>query len=81
MKLFRYRKPSVNTLLGITKTKRKIKKVTGISTLERHTKPSRIKQRVKYEHGLYSPIMRVFRQTFRGNLPFLLGLFKNRSKK
>lgn len=32
MKLIRYRKPSVKTILGITKAKRKIAKATGIPT-------------------------------------------------
>ena len=33
MKLFRYRKPSMKTALGITKAKRRIAKVTGIPTM------------------------------------------------
>lgn len=32
MKLIRYRKPSLNTALGITKAKRRIAKATGIPT-------------------------------------------------
>lgn len=32
MKLIRYRKPSLKTALGITKTKRRIAKATGIPT-------------------------------------------------
>ena len=31
MKLFRYRRPSLNTLLGITKAKKRIKKELGIT--------------------------------------------------
>lgn len=78
MKLFRYRKPSVNTLLGITKTKRRFKKSTGISTVKRYTKPSRIKQRYKQKFGLYSPLARTVRQTSKGNFPTFLGLFKKK---
>ncbi len=75
MKLFRYRRPSLNTILGITAVKRKIRRQLGISQIEAFTKPSRVKQKVKYELGLYSPAARVIRQTMRGNIPTPLGLF------
>lgn len=75
MKLFRYRKPSLNTILGITKAKRAIRKATGISTVERYTKPSRIKQSLKQKVGIYSPTMTVVRQTSKGKLPSFFGLF------
>lgn len=75
MKLFRYRRPSINTLLGITKVKRRGRKATGISTFQRYTNPSRIKQRAKAKVGLYSPTARVIRQTSKGRLPSFLGLF------
>lgn len=75
MKLFRYRKPSLNTVLGITKAKREIRKATGISTVERYTKPSRIKQSLKQKVGIYSPTMTVVRQTSKGKLPSFFGLF------
>lgn len=78
MKLFRYRKPSVNSMLGITKAKRRFKKATGISTIERYTKPSRIKQHYKQKLGLYSPLARTVRQTSKGNFPSFLGLFKRK---
>lgn len=77
MKLFRYRKPSLKTALGITKVKRAIKKTTGISTVERFTKPSRIKQSFKQKVGLYSPTATLIRQTSRGRIPTLFGLFSN----
>ena len=76
MKLFRYRKPSINRLLGITRAKRNFRKAVGISTIERYTKPSRIKQHFKQKLGLYSPIARAIRQTSKGNFPTFLGLFK-----
>ena len=78
MKLFRYRKPSVNRLLGITRVKTAVGKATGISTVERFTKPSRIKQSIKQKIGLYSPTMTVVRQTSKGRLPSFFGLFKKK---
>jgi hypothetical protein len=75
MKIFRYRKPSMNQLLGITKAKRKLKRSLGISQVEAWTKPSRVKQRVKQKVGLYSPEMTVIRQTSKGRFPTLFGLF------
>lgn len=78
MKLFRYRKPSINTLLGITKVKRRVRKATGISAFQRYTNPSRIKQRAKAKVGLYSPTARVIRQTSKGRFPSFLGLFRRK---
>ncbi|MDO8512422.1 MAG: hypothetical protein Q7S57_04060 [bacterium] len=78
MKLFRYRKPSLKTLVGITAVKRRIRKATGISTFERYTKPSRVKQRIKQKVGIYSPPMTIIRQTSKGIIPSILGLFKNK---
>jgi hypothetical protein len=78
MKLFRYRRPSVNNLLGITAAKRRLRRELGISQVEAWTKPTRVRQRVKQQLGLYSPVARVIRQTARGNVPTLLGLFGRR---
>lgn len=75
MKIFRYRRPSLNTLLGVTAAKRRVKRELGISQVEAWTKPSRVKQQLKQRVGLYSPAMTLIRQTARGNLPSLLGLF------
>ena len=75
VKLFRYRKPSLNTLLGITAAKWRVKLELGISQVQAWTRPSRVKQRVKQQIGLYSPVARVIRQTAKGNLPSLLGMF------
>ncbi len=80
MKLFRYRKPSVNTILGITRVKRQIRKATGISTFQRYTKPSRIKQRIKQKIGIYSPTMTVIRQTSKGKLLTPLGINNNKKR-
>lgn len=54
MKLFRYRRPSLNTLLGITKAKKEIKKELGITAAMKpfrwwtNTK-RRFKRKVGYE--------------------------------
>jgi len=34
-----------------------------------------VKQKLKYRAGLYSPAVRVIRQTAKGKLPTLCGLF------
>ena len=75
MKLFRYRRPSLSQLLGITAAKRRVKRELGISQVEAWTKPSRVKQRIKQQAGLYSPEVRAIRQTAQGNFPTFLGLF------
>jgi hypothetical protein len=75
MKLFRYRKPSLNTLLGVTAAKRKVKRSLGISQVQGWTEPGRLKQKVKARAVLYSPLARIIRQTAKGNVPTLLGLF------
>lgn len=78
MKLFRYRRPSLKTLLGVTKVKRKAKRSLGISQVQGWTRPSRLKQKAKYRVGLYSPAVRVVRQTSKGKVPTLLGLFSRK---
>lgn len=79
MKIFRYRKPSIKTLTGLTKVKRSIKKATGISTVQGYTQLSRIKQRVKGKMGLYSKPMRMGRGLASGKLIGLIGdLFRRK---
>ena len=78
MKLVRYRRPSLNTVLGVTREKRRIKRELGISQVQAWTKTSRVKQRTKYRVGYYSPVMRIVRQTSRGKVPSILGLFTKR---
>ena len=78
MKLIRYRKPSINTILGITKAKRHLKRQLGISQVQAWTRPSRVKQRIKYRAGWYSPQMRVARNTTKGKFPSFLGLFSRK---
>jgi hypothetical protein len=73
--MFRYRRPSLKTALGVIRVKRQMKRSVGISQVEGWTKPSRVKQKLKYRAGLYSPAVRVIRQTTKGKLPTLFGLF------
>jgi hypothetical protein len=80
MKLFRYRRPSLNNILGITAAKRRVRRSLGISQVEAYTKPSRVKQKLKREVGLYSPEATVIRQTARGRFPTFLGLGRRREK-
>lgn len=75
MKLIRYRQPSLNTLLGITQEKRRIKKELDISQVQAWTKPSRVRQRAKYHMGYYSPPLRTIRNTSKGKFPSFLGIF------
>ena len=62
MKLFRYRRPSLKTLLGVTKAKKRIKRELGITAA---LKPFRwwtnTKRRVKRKVGYESAAGRVFR--------------------
>jgi hypothetical protein len=62
MKFFRYRRPSLNTLLGITKAKKRLKKELGITDA---TKPFRFwtnaKRRVKRKIGYESRAGRLIR--------------------
>jgi hypothetical protein len=74
MKLFRYRKPSLKTLLGVTNLKRRIKKATGISKIQ-SLSPSRVKQKIKYNIGYNKPIFKHTRELSKGKVPRLLGLF------
>ncbi|MCA1617643.1 MAG: hypothetical protein LC729_04635, partial [Acidobacteria bacterium] len=71
---------SLNTLLGITKTKRKVRRSLGVSQVEAWTKPSRVKQRVKYRAGWYSPTARIIRNTAKGRFPTPFGLFTRHKK-
>lgn len=78
MKLFRYRRPSFRTMIGYTAAVRRLRRAVGISTVQRYTNPSRIKQRFKQRAGLYSPTMTVLRQASRGRFPSFLGWFGGR---
>ena len=62
MKFFRYRRPSLKTLLGITKAKKQLKKDLGITAL---LKPFRWwpnkKRQIKRKIGYESDVGRLFR--------------------
>lgn len=68
-KLIRYRKPSVKTMLGVTKAKRRLKQQTGYYAA---TKPLRAKKnferRMKRKMGYYSEPMKALRAAKHGNL-------------
>jgi len=58
----RYRKPSIKTLLGITKAKRKLKRDLGIYKVTKYTNaPKNMKTRLKRKAGYYSEPMKIFR--------------------
>ena len=69
----------MRTVFGVTKVKRKVRKMTGLSALNRYSAPW-VKQRVKTKAGLNTPVARVFRQFLKGNFPTFLGIFKARKK-
>lgn len=76
----RYRRPSMNQLLGVTAAKRRVRRSLGVSQVEAWTEPSRVKQRVKYNVGFYSPAMRTARKISRGKFPSPLGLWSRKWK-
>lgn len=76
MKLFRYRKPSLNTMLGVTKVKRQLKKATGISRVQAFTDSNRIKQKIKQDIGIYNPAITPIRQLAKGKIPGFLSRIK-----
>ena len=47
MRIFRYRKPSLSTLLGATAAKRSVKRSLGIFPGQGFIEPSRLKQKIK----------------------------------
>jgi hypothetical protein len=76
MKLFRYRAPSLRTIVGITRVTRAVRKASGISTIQRYTKPGRMKQRFLQKIGVYgNPTVTSVRQAAKGNMPSPLGLW------
>lgn len=66
MKLFRYRKPSVNTILGITKAKKSIKKSLGIYKITKITNyPKNLQRRLLNKVGYYSEPAKILRNGIR----------------
>jgi hypothetical protein len=65
----RYRLPSLSTLLGVTKAKRRINKALGIDKVTRVVNaPQNLERRIKRKVGYYSEPMKLLR--------FLQRLFK-----
>lgn len=61
-KLFRYRKPSLKTILGVTKAKKRINKQLGITAAMRPFRaPGNAKRRVLRQVGYYSGPMKFLR--------------------
>lgn len=62
----RYRKPSLKSVLGITKAKRRVKKAAGIYNITKYTNaPKNAKTRLKRKAGYYSEPMKLLRFIFR----------------
>ncbi len=58
----RYRKPSLKTILGLTKAKRRLKKELGIYEVTKYTNATKnAKQRIKRKLGYYSEPMKLLR--------------------
>lgn len=66
LRLIRYRRPSLKTVLGITKAKRRLKTATGYYTATRWTRaPRNFKRRALRRSGYYSAPMKLLRFLFR----------------
>jgi hypothetical protein len=62
LKLFRYRRPGINQLLGITQAKRKVSRELGLATLRDPTTPLKNMQRKALRKvGYYSEPMKAAR--------------------
>jgi hypothetical protein len=62
MKLIRYRRPSMKTILGVTKAKKRMKKRLGITAAMRPMRaPGNMKRRVLRRAGYYSGPMKFLR--------------------
>ena len=74
MSQMRYRKPSVKTLLGVTKWKKRAKKALGVNAV---MKPFRLvgnyKRRMLRQAGYYNPEMKMMRAMQRGQVAGPIG--------
>jgi len=62
MKFFRFRKPSVKTILGITKVEKKIKKDLGFYEITKITNaPENFKRKLLRKAGYYSEPLKILR--------------------
>ena len=62
MRLFRYRRPSVKTLIGVTRAKKRFNRATGITAVKRPFRaPGNFKRRMLRRAGYYSEHMKFMR--------------------
>ncbi len=62
IRIFRYRRPSINTMLGVTKAKKQVKKDLGITAAMRPFRaPGNMERRVLRHAGYYSGPMKFMR--------------------
>ena len=62
MRLFRYRKPSVKTMLGVTKAKKRFNKAVRITAIKRPLRsPGNFKRRILRKAGYNSGPMKFLR--------------------
>ncbi len=62
MKLFRYRKPSVKRMLGVSRAKSKFTRATGGAMMRNPKAPLKnLERRVKRKAGYYSPVAKATR--------------------
>jgi hypothetical protein len=74
MSNIRYRKPSVKSLLGITKMKKRVKKALGINkVLAPFRAVNNYQRRMLRRAGYYSPEMKMMRAAKRGQAPGPIG--------
>lgn len=74
MSNMRYRKPSVKTVLGVTKLKKRVKKALGINKLLWPFRAvNNYKRRMLRQAGYYSPEMKMMRAAKRGQAPGPIG--------
>ena len=61
-RLFRYRRPSVKTMLGVTRAKKRLNRQLGITAVKRPFRaPGNMKRRVLRRAGYYSEPMKFMR--------------------
>jgi hypothetical protein len=61
-RLFRYRKPSMKTMLGVTRAKKRFNKAVGITAVKRPFRaPGNYKRRMLRRTGYYSEPMKFMR--------------------
>lgn len=78
MKLFRYRRPSLNQIFGVTAAQRRVKRVLGSAQIEACTKPSHVRRRLKRRAGLYLPVVEAIRQTAKCRFPTFMEFRRRR---